>query len=155
MRFQGYGAPYRYETCEDTVRFRDVRHDLWVGFFETFSPVAGLHVLRSVLATTSPKEWGLRAPNFKQATRSENVWLELPDSSVVNAANVIIYLVSITSLTCSEWYKEFRRTILDEKRTSRFNTTVEQMMSASGSARRTSTILSSSGTKQRRSKRSY
>ena len=48
------------------------------------------------------------------ATLSEDVWLELPDGSVVKAANVA-YDLKQSAMKC---YNKLRRTVLDEKWTS-------------------------------------
>ena len=63
-----------------------------VDFLATFSPAVDFGVLRNLLLTSAFKGWSLSALGFKQvylnATLSEDVWLELPDGSVVKAANV-------------------------------------------------------------------
>ena len=53
-----------------------------VDFFETFSPVVGFDVLRTMIAAAAIKEWQLRGLDFKQAylnaNLSEDIWLEFP-----------------------------------------------------------------------------
>ena len=82
-------------------------------FFETFSPVVGFDIVRTVLAISAMKEWKLRALDFKQAylnaALSEDIWLELPDGSEVKALNAIYGLKQ----SALEWYKELRDAILD------------------------------------------
>ena len=92
-----------------------------VDFLATFSPVVDFGVLRNVLLKPALKGWSLWALDVKQvhlnATLSEDVWLELPDGSVVKAANVT-YGLKQSAMKC---YNKLRRTVLDEKWTSNGN----------------------------------
>ena len=84
-----------------------------VDFFETFSPVIGFDVVRTVLAIATMRGWNLRTPDFKHAYLNaalpEEIWLERPDVSFVKELNAI-YGLKRSEL---EWYKELRNAILN------------------------------------------
>ncbi|CAN0503597.1 unnamed protein product, partial [Discosporangium mesarthrocarpum] len=64
-----------------------------IDFFQTFSPVIGFDVMRTVLATATHKAWDFSFLDFTQAylnaTLQEEIWLELPDGRIVKARKAI------------------------------------------------------------------
>ena len=79
-----------------------------VDFFETFSPVIGFDVVRTVLAIATMRGWNLRTPDFNHAYLNaalpEEIWLERPDVSFVKELNAIYGLKQLAL----KWYKELR-----------------------------------------------
>ncbi|CAM9190676.1 unnamed protein product [Discosporangium mesarthrocarpum] len=84
-----------------------------IDFLQTFSPVTGFHVIRTVLATATRNTWDTGLLDFTQAylnaSLEEDVWLELPDGSIVKA-HWAMYGLTQSAL---EWYKELRGAILE------------------------------------------
>ncbi|CAM9750944.1 unnamed protein product [Sphacelaria rigidula] len=82
-----------------------------IDFFETFSPVVGFDVMRTVLATAALRKWRVGMLDFTQAYLNapllEGVWLQLPDKSVVKADKAIYGLKQ----SAVQWFKELRSTI--------------------------------------------
>ncbi|CAN0510603.1 unnamed protein product, partial [Discosporangium mesarthrocarpum] len=64
-----------------------------IDFFQTFSPVIGFDVMRTVLATAAHKAWNISLLDFTQAYLNaplqEDIWLELPDGRIVKARKAI------------------------------------------------------------------
>ncbi|CAM9124172.1 unnamed protein product [Discosporangium mesarthrocarpum] len=84
-----------------------------ISFFQTFSPVIGFDVMRTVLATAAHNVWDIGLLDFTQAylnaSLEEAVWLENPDGSIVKARKAIYGLKQ----SALEWYKELRGAILE------------------------------------------
>ncbi|CAM9813310.1 unnamed protein product, partial [Choristocarpus tenellus] len=76
-----------------------------VDYFSTFSPVVGFDVIRAVLTTAANRNW-INSLDFTQAYLNarlpEDVWLQLPNGSIVKAARAIYGLKQ----SAMEWYKE-------------------------------------------------
>ncbi|CAM9605844.1 unnamed protein product [Choristocarpus tenellus] len=85
-----------------------------VDYFSIFSPVVGFDVIRAVLATAANRNWVINSLDFTQAYLNaplpEDVWLQLPNGSIVKAARAIYGLKQ----SAMEWYKELKGTILAE-----------------------------------------
>ncbi|CAM9822791.1 unnamed protein product [Choristocarpus tenellus] len=82
-----------------------------VDYFSTFGPVVGFDVIRAVLATAANRNWIINSLDFTQAYLNvpllEDVWLQLPNGSIVKAARAIYGLMQ----SAMEWYKELKGTI--------------------------------------------
>ena len=94
-------------------KLNDTRHVSWQGvslnppgvdFFEKFSPVIGFDIVRTDRAISAMRGWNLRALDVKQAklnaALSEEMSLELPDGSIVEAFNAICGLKQ-SALVCT------------------------------------------------------
>ncbi|CAM9408667.1 unnamed protein product [Choristocarpus tenellus] len=85
-----------------------------VDYFSTFSPMVGFDLIRAVLATAANRNWVINPLDFTQAYLNaplpEDVWLQLPNGSIVKAARAIYGLKQ----SAMEWYKELKGTILAE-----------------------------------------
>ncbi|CAM9685456.1 unnamed protein product, partial [Choristocarpus tenellus] len=85
-----------------------------VDYFSTFSPVVGFDVIRAVLATVANRNWIINSLDvtrvYLNAPLPEDVWLQLPNGSIVKAARAIYGLKQ----SAMEWYKELKETILAE-----------------------------------------
>ncbi|CAM9822090.1 unnamed protein product, partial [Choristocarpus tenellus] len=85
-----------------------------VNYFGTFSPVVGFDLIRAVLATAGNRNLIINSLDFTQAHLNapvpEDVWLQLPNGSIVKAARAIYGLEQ----SAMEWYKELKVTILAE-----------------------------------------
>ncbi|CAM9449797.1 unnamed protein product, partial [Choristocarpus tenellus] len=85
-----------------------------VDYFRTFSPVVGFEAIQIVLATAANRNWIINSLDFTQAYLNpplpEDVWLQLPNGSIVKAARAIYGLKQ----SAMEWYKELKGNILVE-----------------------------------------